>query len=104
MCLQDPAKDVNPEQTACILSMALYLFLDPYIWLGYRLSHLPLEKLPPLADYDYTKNLAQKSFKVCHLYRAWAESSINARSSSASRPIPDAQQEAHVLWSYEGVL
>lgn len=44
--------------------MALYLFLDPYIWLGYRLPHLPLDKLPPVADYDYTKNLVKKSYIV----------------------------------------
>ncbi|GJE85927.1 multidrug resistance-associated ABC transporter [Phanerochaete sordida] len=60
---EDPAEEVNPEQTACILSMALYLFLDPIIWKAYRVPHLPYDDLFPLADYDYTKNLVNKSFR-----------------------------------------
>ncbi|EKM60769.1 uncharacterized protein PHACADRAFT_246884 [Phanerochaete carnosa HHB-10118-sp] len=59
---KDPAAEVNPEQTACILSMSLYLFLEPLIWKAYRLPHLPYDQLYPLADYDYTKNLVKRSF------------------------------------------
>ncbi|KAI0085671.1 P-loop containing nucleoside triphosphate hydrolase protein [Irpex rosettiformis] len=59
---KDPAAIVNPEQTASIISMALYSFLDPYVFLGYRIPHLSLDQLPPLADYDYTKNLVTRSF------------------------------------------
>lgn len=47
--------------------MALYLWLDRFIWLGYRLPHLPLDQLPPMADYDLTKNLVTRSYKVCLL-------------------------------------
>ena len=46
--------------------MALYLFLDPLIWKGYRMSHLPYDELFPLADYDYTKNLVKRSFPVSY--------------------------------------
>ncbi|KAI0344119.1 multidrug resistance-associated ABC transporter [Trametopsis cervina] len=59
---KEPSEVLNPEQTASIASMALYGFLDHYVFLGYRLPHLSLDQLPPLADYDYTKNLVKKSF------------------------------------------
>jgi hypothetical protein len=54
----------NPEQTACLLSLVLYFFLDQIIFLSYRLPHLPFDQLPPLADYDYCKNLKAKAFPV----------------------------------------
>jgi len=41
-----------------------YLFLDPIVFLAYRVPHLSHDMLPPLADYDYTKNLVKKSFKA----------------------------------------
>jgi hypothetical protein len=44
--------------------MSLYMFLDPYVFLGYRVPHLSLDQLPALADYDYTKNLVKRSFMV----------------------------------------
>ncbi|KAJ7489333.1 P-loop containing nucleoside triphosphate hydrolase protein [Mycena latifolia] len=62
----DPLKPMsvpNPEQTASILSLILYFFLDHVIFLAYRLSHLPHEMLPPLADYDYAQHLKTRSFK-----------------------------------------
>ncbi|KAJ7233850.1 P-loop containing nucleoside triphosphate hydrolase protein [Mycena haematopus] len=52
----------NAEQTASILSLVLYFFLDPVISLAYRLPHLPLEMLPPLADYDHAQHLKTRSF------------------------------------------
>ena len=55
----------NSEQTASILSLALYSFLDPVIYLANRLSGLSYNQLPPLADYDDAHNLANKSFPVC---------------------------------------
>ena len=39
-------------------------FLDDIIWKGYRAAHLEWDKLPPLADYDYARNLKAASFKV----------------------------------------
>jgi hypothetical protein len=54
----------NPEQTASILSLVLYTFLDPIIFLAYRIPHLSHDQLPPLSDYDYAKHLKAKSFPV----------------------------------------
>ena len=62
--LQEPHDDPNPEQTASILSMMFYNFLDPIVFLAYRITHLSFEQLPLLADYDYTKNLVRRSFSV----------------------------------------
>ncbi|KAJ7102323.1 hypothetical protein B0H15DRAFT_943257 [Mycena belliarum] len=53
----------NPEQTASIASTVLYFFLDPIVFLAYRIPHLPHDKLPPLSDYDYSSNLKAKNFK-----------------------------------------
>jgi len=44
--------------------MMLYTFLDPIILLANRVPHLSQDMLPPLADYDYTKNLVRRNFKV----------------------------------------
>jgi hypothetical protein len=54
----------NPEQTASILSMITYSFLDSIVFLAYRVPHLAHDQLPALADYDYAHNLKLKSFKV----------------------------------------
>ncbi|KAL0957019.1 hypothetical protein HGRIS_003120 [Hohenbuehelia grisea] len=58
----NPSKEPNPEQTASILSLLLYAFLDPIIFLAYRIPHLSLDKLPPLADYDSASSLRKRSF------------------------------------------
>ncbi|KAH8977506.1 hypothetical protein EDB92DRAFT_772241 [Lactarius akahatsu] len=60
---KDPQQVINPEQTASLLSMMLYTFLDPIVFLAYRVPHLSHDMLPPLADYDYTRNLVLRSFK-----------------------------------------
>ncbi|KAI9434157.1 hypothetical protein H4582DRAFT_2081171 [Lactarius indigo] len=62
--IPDPLQVIIPEQTASLLSMMLYTFLDPIVFLAYRVPHLSHDMLPPLADYDYTKNLVQRSFKA----------------------------------------
>ncbi|KAI0677672.1 hypothetical protein C8Q78DRAFT_1003851 [Trametes maxima] len=59
---KDPMPEPNPEQTASIVSTAVYTFLDGIIFKAYRMPHLPWEELPPLADYDYAKNLVKRSF------------------------------------------
>jgi hypothetical protein len=46
--------------------MMTYIFLDPIVFLAYRVPHLAHDMLPPLADYDYTTNLVKRSFKVVH--------------------------------------
>ncbi|KAF7305977.1 ATP-binding cassette transporter [Mycena chlorophos] len=63
-----PLEEVTPEQTASILSIAVYSFLDPIIFLGYRVPHLSYDQLPPLADYDYAKNLKKHAFRYMDVY------------------------------------
>ncbi|KAL5534538.1 hypothetical protein ACEPAG_1001 [Sanghuangporus baumii] len=60
---KDPATEPNSEQTAPLLSLILYSFLDPVIFKAYRIPHLPASELPPLADYDRAKNLKNRSFR-----------------------------------------
>ncbi|KAI9509765.1 hypothetical protein F5148DRAFT_1275094 [Russula earlei] len=60
---KDPQRAVNPEQTTSLFSMLTYTFLDPIVFLAHRVPHVSQDMLPPLADYDYTKNLVRRSFK-----------------------------------------
>ncbi|KAJ7156242.1 hypothetical protein C8R46DRAFT_1294837, partial [Mycena filopes] len=62
--VKNPAPVPNPEQTACIPSSALYLWLDPTIYIAYRMPHLPFEALPPLCDYDRAQDLKKRAFPV----------------------------------------
>lgn len=57
----------NPEQTCSWASLLFYTFLDPIVFLAYRIPHLSYDHLPPLADYDYAKNLIKRSYPVCTL-------------------------------------
>ncbi|KZT69185.1 hypothetical protein DAEQUDRAFT_727082 [Daedalea quercina L-15889] len=52
----------HPEQTASMLSLVLYGWMDETVWKAYRRPHTKLEDFPPLADYDHTKNLVKRSF------------------------------------------
>ncbi|TFY57504.1 hypothetical protein EVJ58_g6979 [Rhodofomes roseus] len=52
----------HPEQTASLLSLIVYGWIDPTVWKAYRQPQMKLEDLPPLADYDRTKNLVQRGF------------------------------------------
>lgn len=42
----------------------LYFHLDPLIMKAYRTSHLKLEELPPVADYDMAEYWIHNSFSV----------------------------------------
>jgi hypothetical protein len=52
------------EQTASILSLITFSYLDPIIFSGYRSNHISVDQLPPLADYDYARNVKARSFPV----------------------------------------
>ena len=54
----------NPEQTASILSLIVYSFMDPLVFEAYRVPHLSHERLPAIADYDHTEYLREKAFPV----------------------------------------
>ncbi|KAF5389764.1 hypothetical protein D9757_005974 [Collybiopsis confluens] len=58
-----PMPDLNPEQTASLFSLGFFFFLDPVVFEAYRVPHLPLDRLPPLADSDSIKNLKERHFK-----------------------------------------
>jgi hypothetical protein len=47
---KNPMPMPNPEQTASIISTLFYFFLDPIVFLGYRIPHLPHGSL--LAHYS----------------------------------------------------
>ncbi|KAJ7745476.1 P-loop containing nucleoside triphosphate hydrolase protein [Mycena maculata] len=59
---KNPMPEATLEQTASIISMVFYFFLDPLIFLAYRIPHLKFDQLPPLADYDYAENLKAEAF------------------------------------------
>ncbi|KAI0638608.1 multidrug resistance-associated ABC transporter [Trametes polyzona] len=73
---KEPMPVVNPEQTASIVSMAVYTFLDGIIFKAYRMPHLPWEELPPLADYDYAKNLVARSFPYLDPFKVFKKRHI----------------------------
>ncbi|KAJ6561237.1 hypothetical protein DFH09DRAFT_1160834 [Mycena vulgaris] len=52
----------NPEQTASILSVILFSFLDRIVFSSYRNSHLKEEELDPLCDTDSAIYLKKRSF------------------------------------------
>ncbi|KAF9476113.1 multidrug resistance-associated ABC transporter [Pholiota conissans] len=65
---KDPMPAPNPEQTASVLSLMTFTFLDPVVFLGYKVPHLSFEQLPPLADYDSAKYLMEKAFPHIDLF------------------------------------
>ncbi|KAJ6501692.1 hypothetical protein C8R47DRAFT_1193380 [Mycena vitilis] len=60
---KNPMPVPNAEQTASIISSMLYFFLDPVVFLGYRVAHMTHDQLPPLSDYDASANLKARNFK-----------------------------------------
>ncbi|KAJ7132157.1 multidrug resistance-associated ABC transporter [Mycena epipterygia] len=58
----NPMKVPNPEQTASMLSVLLYIFVDPIVFAAYRNSHLGEEELAPLCDTDSAEYLKEMSF------------------------------------------
>ncbi|KAF5338427.1 hypothetical protein D9758_012247 [Tetrapyrgos nigripes] len=63
-----PMEIPNPEQTACILSMVTYRFLDPLVFAAYKVKHLAWDQLPPLNDNDQAHVLKERSFKHLDIY------------------------------------
>ena len=44
--------------------MLFFFFIDPVVFAASRVSHLPADQLPPLADYDAAKHLREKIREV----------------------------------------
>ncbi|KDR82358.1 hypothetical protein GALMADRAFT_237629 [Galerina marginata CBS 339.88] len=59
---KNPMPVPNAEQTASLFSLITYTFLDSTIFLGYKVPHLGVDQLPPLADYDAAKYRTDKAF------------------------------------------
>ncbi|KAK7005853.1 ATP-binding cassette transporter [Favolaschia claudopus] len=58
----------SPEQTASLLSLTLYFFMDHIIFLAYRIPHLGFDQLPPLCDYDHLQDLKTKTWKCLDVF------------------------------------
>ncbi|RPD55086.1 multidrug resistance-associated ABC transporter [Lentinus tigrinus ALCF2SS1-6] len=58
------ASELSPEQTASPLSLVTYAFLEKFILNASRMADCPLDKLPPLADYDRTDYMVKRSFQT----------------------------------------
>ena len=54
----------NKNQTASILSLVLFNWLNETVWKASQVPHLPLDDLPVLADNYKTKNLVKEAFPV----------------------------------------
>ncbi|KAF9243735.1 hypothetical protein BU15DRAFT_71860 [Melanogaster broomeanus] len=65
---KNPSEFPHPEQTSSWLSMSLYLWLDPIIFMAQRVTHLSHDMLPPLADHDLSRNLKKRSFLHMDLF------------------------------------
>ncbi|KZT67112.1 P-loop containing nucleoside triphosphate hydrolase protein [Daedalea quercina L-15889] len=65
-----PAPKPSPEQTASLLSLLLYSWLDRTIINAYYTDHLKLDQLPPLADFDDAQVLAKQSFPELSPFQA----------------------------------
>ncbi|EMD39558.1 hypothetical protein CERSUDRAFT_111873 [Gelatoporia subvermispora B] len=54
--------DPAPEQTASILSLMFFLFMDQVVVKAWRTAHLPLDQLPSIADFDMVHNLIERGY------------------------------------------
>ncbi|KAJ4482142.1 P-loop containing nucleoside triphosphate hydrolase protein [Lentinula aciculospora] len=52
----------NPEQTASLLSLIFFTYLDSIVWKASKLPHLSTEALPLLSDQDQARVLQEKMF------------------------------------------
>ncbi|KDR83054.1 hypothetical protein GALMADRAFT_238844 [Galerina marginata CBS 339.88] len=59
---KDPMAIPNDEQTCSLFAFIFYFYLDPVIFMGYRVEHLAFDQLPPLCDTDQAKNLVKRAF------------------------------------------
>ncbi|CCM03907.1 uncharacterized protein FIBRA_06058 [Fibroporia radiculosa] len=77
----NPSLTPAPEQTASIASLSMYFFLDKTVLEAYQVEHLPLERLPPLGDYDGASNLMKRSFPELD-------------------PFQSSKKGRHILWGF----
>ncbi|EEB90393.1 hypothetical protein MPER_11408, partial [Moniliophthora perniciosa FA553] len=76
---EKPSPEPHPEQTVSPFNLMCFFFVDNIISLASRISHVPVDQMPPLADYDAAEHLRKKS-----------SSNVSAFGGS---------QEHHIFWS-----
>ncbi|CAK5284005.1 unnamed protein product [Mycena citricolor] len=72
----NPHTELNPEETASIISHAFFFFLDGIIFLAYRQGKLDEPQLYALRDSDASEYLTRKSFKYLDSYMGKARGHI----------------------------
>lgn len=75
--------------------------MDDIIWKGYRAAHLGWERLPPLADYDYARNLKARNFKVRPILTYVAY--ISKLSTVETRHFLGSSEASPILWPYASI-
>jgi len=58
---------INPEQAASHLSMTMYTFLDPIVFLAYRVPHLSHDMLPRSQIMTTPKTLFEEVSRQVHV-------------------------------------
>ncbi|KAH9907116.1 ABC transporter type 1, transmembrane domain-containing protein [Fomitopsis serialis] len=66
---ENPWANQPKEQTASILSLMLFSYLDPTVMLASRVKHLTIDMLPPLASSDDAQNLMKRSLNEIDPFR-----------------------------------
>ncbi|KDR82378.1 hypothetical protein GALMADRAFT_56800 [Galerina marginata CBS 339.88] len=73
---ENPMPSPNPEQTASLFSLLTYSFMDSTVFLGYKVPHLSVDQLSPLADYDASKYQTEKNFPRLDVFRGAKRQSL----------------------------
>uniref|UniRef100_A0A0W0FN82 P-loop containing nucleoside triphosphate hydrolase protein n=1 Tax=Moniliophthora roreri TaxID=221103 RepID=A0A0W0FN82_MONRR len=58
---QKPSPEPHPEQTVSPFNFMCFFFVDSIIFLASWVSHVSVDQMPPLADYDAAEHLRKKS-------------------------------------------
>ncbi|PPR04710.1 hypothetical protein CVT24_011832 [Panaeolus cyanescens] len=66
---KNPMPAPTAEQTASWLSLLTFNFMNPLIFLGARVSHIPVDALPSLLDSDDSHYLTEKGFRHIDRFR-----------------------------------
>ncbi|KAJ3895455.1 P-loop containing nucleoside triphosphate hydrolase protein [Lentinula edodes] len=61
---KNPLCAPNPEQTASLLSLVFFTYLDSLVWKASKVPHLSTEALPPLSDNDQARILRAKALSM----------------------------------------
>ncbi|KAJ4491368.1 P-loop containing nucleoside triphosphate hydrolase protein [Lentinula edodes] len=61
---KNPLSAPNPEQTASLLSLVFFTYLDSLVWKASKVPHLSTEALPPLSDNDQARILRAKALSM----------------------------------------